>query len=120
MFDKIDKSNANPEILQAYYDARNDRRSQNYLLSMALGGKGVFFLTFMTVMMFDISGFARMYILLGVSGCYLLTCFALTVAWSPSGMRLRTLAIIVGLIGICALATILGGWLFDLLLRSAG
>lgn len=111
--DRIDRRKADPEILRAYQDARNERRASNYLMPMALGGKGVFFLTFLVLMALGVDGFSMAYILIGVSCAYLLTCFTLMVAWTESGKRMRTLGIIVGFLAFVSVLVAFIGTLMD-------
>jgi hypothetical protein len=110
---RINKRNADPEILRAYEDMRNERRVSNYLLPMTLGGKGVFLLTFLILVLGfpATSGYVKAYVLIGVSGCYLLTCFTFMVIWSQSGKRLRTLGFIVGFLAFVVVVAGLWDWL---------
>lgn len=93
--DRINRRNADPELLREYSNMRNKRRMGSYLLPLTSVGMAIFLLTFLIVMQFNISGYARTYILLTVTGVYLLICFTLMIVWSPAGKRLRAFGIIV-------------------------
>jgi len=81
------------------------------IMPLALLGKALFFLTFLGVMMFDMSGYARVNVIFVVMGGYLVLVFGLCIAWSPLHKRARTVLIIAGYIalatGLTALVSLL-------------
>jgi ABC-type multidrug transport system permease subunit len=108
---RINRKTADREILHAYEDVRNERRASNYLLPMVLLGKAVFFGSFLLAMLIAETGMARAYIMLSITGAYLLTCFVLMIRWSTHGRRWHAFGMIVcfliligGLVAVIQLA----------------
>lgn len=114
--DKINRRNADLELLREYSNMRNKRRMGSYLIPLTSVGMAIFLLTFLIVMQFDIGGYTRTYILLAVTGVYLLICFILMVAWSPAGKRLWTLGIILVFLVVISMISIGITYLMKLIL----
>lgn len=114
--DKLNRRQVDPELLREYDNLRNKRRMSNYLLPLSSVGMVIFLLTFVIVMRFNISGFTRTIILIGVSGIYLVICFGLMIVWSPAGKRLWTFGIILVFLTVISIIGIVITCLMKLLL----